>query len=56
MSPAGGRAGRSLRGSSALQLVQVVCTCGETYEILPTAARRARCPRCKTPTRDLPTS
>lgn len=54
MSPAGGRAGRRLRGVASRPLEwSVSCTCGGDYFVLKSSVQWSRCPFCQKPTREL---
>ncbi len=45
MSPAGGKAARSTRGTAQVALVLVECPCGERYRVVELARKQAVCPK-----------
>lgn len=45
MSPTGGKAARSTRGTAQAALVLVECSCGERYRVVDMARKQALCRR-----------
>jgi hypothetical protein len=54
MTPVGGRPSRRLRGRDAPGLLDVTCFCGLVYEVPVQLVKKASCPHCRRPTRDIP--